>query len=139
MVKSVTPSSNPPGARSSLRTVPRISTEDSAVTRSIASNDSGETSLTPATHWRYPVPSLRTTKRIFPDERFWYTQPLRRTDSPTCSPSSSMYTQSRVTRGLLFRLLLLVAGVFGDDLFLDLRRELFVVIELHVVGAAVGR
>ena len=53
-MNSVTPSSNPPGARSSFRTVPRIAIEDSAVTRSIASNDSGGTSFTPATHCRYP-------------------------------------------------------------------------------------
>jgi hypothetical protein len=87
---SLTPSSHPPGARSSFRTTPVTRIEDSSGRRSRVSKVSGLTSLIEATHCRKPVPSRRTMNRIFPDERRCCSQPLSVTVSPSRPGSSLM-------------------------------------------------
>src|SRR5262249_34992769 len=106
--------------------------------RSQASKASRAISFATATHWRTPVPSRSTRNLILPDERFWASHPASATVSPTWDPSSEMYTKSRRT-ALLLGFFPLVLLRLGDDLLLHVRRRFLVVVELHVVRAAVGR
>ena len=68
-VRPVTPSSTPPSCRGASRTTPVTSKVDSCVSWPEDSQTSSGTSFFTTTHWRYPEPSRRTRKRIFPLSR----------------------------------------------------------------------
>src|SRR6185436_3119035 len=87
-----TPSSTPPGARGSARTVPVTRTDDSCVTCSTLLHVSSETSFLKTTHCRYPLPSRMIGNCSFPDVRWLYSQPLTVTFSPTCCANSLIRT-----------------------------------------------
>src|SRR5216684_5374682 len=85
-----TPSSTPPGARSSARTVPMTRTDDSCVTSSAAFHVSSLTSFLKTTHCRYPLPSRTIGNCSFPEVRLLYSHPSMVTFSPMCWGSSLM-------------------------------------------------
>src|SRR6185436_20239128 len=87
-----TPSSTPPGARGSARTVPVTRTDDSCVTCSTLLQVSSETSFLKTTHCRYPLPSRMIGNCSFPEVRLLYNQPLTVTFSPTCCANSLIRT-----------------------------------------------
>ena len=79
----LSPSSYPPGARRSSRTIPPAITEDSWVRAPMASKTSAGRSCRAATAWRIPVPSLSSRKWIAPLLRRLYTQPRTSTSAAT--------------------------------------------------------
>src|SRR5216684_2843547 len=85
-----TPSSTPPGARPSARTVPVTRTDDSCVTSSAAFHVSSLTSFLKTTHCRYPLPSRTIGNCSFPEVRLLYSHPSMVTFSPMCWGSSLM-------------------------------------------------
>ena len=76
-------SSWPPVARASARTTPVTATEVSRVSPATRAQVASGTSRFENTACRYPEPSRRTTKAIFPLDRVVVTQPRTVTDSPT--------------------------------------------------------
>ncbi len=93
----LTPSSTPPGARVSARTVPVTATDVSWVRIRKVSHAAASTSPLATTHCRYPVPSRSTRKAIFPLDRVVETHPRTVTSSPMCAGRS--HTRSALVIG----------------------------------------
>src|SRR3954449_6262187 len=87
-----TPSSTPPGARPSSRTVPVTRTDASCVAASAAAHVSSVTSFLKTTHCKYPLPSRTIGNCNFPEVRLLYSHPSMVTFSPACLGKSLIRT-----------------------------------------------